>query len=146
MLPEDLPFVFDYTRRGAKCAEGRLEGAGIGLSPAAKFLVEQHHGTIAVESQPGKGSTFTLRPAADIARKLTRFLSLRGRVPERTGDREQTEQRHTILVVLLTPLRIDSYNPFNHSCWSGAVMAATVSGAAKKIVKWSDPSDGVPSS
>ena len=59
VLPEDLPVVFEFTHRGSN-GEGRLEGVGIGLA-AAKLLVEQHHGTITAESQPGQGSTFTLR-------------------------------------------------------------------------------------
>ena len=42
----------------------RAEGCGLGLS-IAKFIIDAHHGTIAVESKPGQGSTFTVTiPAA----------------------------------------------------------------------------------
>jgi PAS domain S-box-containing protein len=51
--PEDLPCVFDAFCRIDK----KVEGSGLGLS-IAKAIVNAHGGTISVESQPGKGSTF----------------------------------------------------------------------------------------
>jgi cell cycle sensor histidine kinase DivJ len=46
----------DYTRR--------LEGAGLGLS-LVKGLVALHHGTMAIESEPGHGTTVTINLPAD---------------------------------------------------------------------------------
>jgi cell cycle sensor histidine kinase DivJ len=46
----------DYTRR--------FEGAGLGLS-LVKGLVALHHGTMAIESQPGHGTTVTISLPAD---------------------------------------------------------------------------------
>ncbi len=55
----DLPHVFQPFRRGANVT-GRIAGTGIGLA-GAKQIVDQHGGTIEVESEEGVGSTFTVR-------------------------------------------------------------------------------------
>jgi signal transduction histidine kinase len=55
----DLPHIFDRFRRGAN-AVGRFAGTGLGLA-SARELVELHGGTISVESEEGKGSTFVVR-------------------------------------------------------------------------------------
>jgi signal transduction histidine kinase len=54
---EDLPRLFERFYRGAR-ARG-TPGLGLGL-PIAKALVEAQNGTLAVESRPGQGSTFTV--------------------------------------------------------------------------------------
>ena len=55
----DLPFVCERFRRGANVV-GRIEGAGIGLW-GARQIVEQHGGTLTIDSHEGVGTTVTLR-------------------------------------------------------------------------------------
>ena len=56
---EDLSRIFERFYRGSNVAR-TIEGTGVGLS-GARQIVEQHGGTISVESQEGVGSTFTVR-------------------------------------------------------------------------------------
>jgi signal transduction histidine kinase len=56
---DDLAHVFEPFRRGANVV-GRISGTGIGLASAQR-IIERHRGTLSVESEPGKGSIFTVR-------------------------------------------------------------------------------------
>ena len=56
--PADLERVFARFERGANVA-GRFSGTGIGLA-IARQIVEQHGGSLTVQSAVGEGSTFTL--------------------------------------------------------------------------------------
>lgn len=51
--PEDLPLIFEpfFTRKGA--------GTGLGLSITQR-IIEEHHGRVRVESEPGNGARFTI--------------------------------------------------------------------------------------
>lgn len=62
---EDLPSVFDRFWRAEKSRSRRTGGSGLGLS-IVRQLVAAHGGTVAVASELGAGSLFTLRlPATD---------------------------------------------------------------------------------
>jgi signal transduction histidine kinase len=54
----DLPRIFDQFHRGAN-VERQFSGTGIGLF-SVRQIVEQHGGTVTVESTEGCGSTFTV--------------------------------------------------------------------------------------
>jgi signal transduction histidine kinase len=54
----DLPHIFDRFHR-ARNVVGHIQGTGIGLA-SARGIVEQHGGTITVESVEGAGATFTI--------------------------------------------------------------------------------------
>jgi two-component system OmpR family sensor kinase len=54
--PDVLPYIFDRFYRAQR--EGR-KGVGLGLS-IARWIAEAHDGRLAVESQVGQGTTFTL--------------------------------------------------------------------------------------
>jgi signal transduction histidine kinase len=63
IAPEDLPNIFDRFYRGDKARQQNGE-SGLGLA-IARSIVEAHGGTIAVQSAPGEGATFTIiLPAA----------------------------------------------------------------------------------
>ncbi len=52
--------IFDKFYRGTNATARRIRGSGIGLS-LTKNVAEMHGGDVLVQSEPGKGSTFTLR-------------------------------------------------------------------------------------
>jgi signal transduction histidine kinase len=56
ITPDKLPHIFDayYT--------SRPQGSGLGL-PTAKKIIEAHKGSITVNSEPGKGTSFEIRLA-----------------------------------------------------------------------------------
>ncbi len=57
---EELPHIFDRFHQVDSGSTRSVGGFGIGLS-LAKHFVAVHGGTVSVESQPGHGSTFTVR-------------------------------------------------------------------------------------
>jgi signal transduction histidine kinase len=67
----DLPYIFDkFYRVQAEDRQG-IEGSGLGLA-IVKAIVDQHAGTVAVESEVGQGTCFTVSlplatPAAEPA-------------------------------------------------------------------------------
>jgi signal transduction histidine kinase len=56
---EDQPHVFERFRRGHN-VDPEVSGSGVGLA-SARRMVELHGGTIHVDSQEGRGTTFTVR-------------------------------------------------------------------------------------
>ena len=58
IAPEDLERIFERFERGSNVV-GRIPGTGIGLA-GARQIVEQHGGTLSVQSVLGEGSVFTI--------------------------------------------------------------------------------------
>ena len=54
IAPDKLPHIFEAYY------SSRPQGSGLGL-PTAMKIVEAHNGTITVDSEPGKGTSFTIR-------------------------------------------------------------------------------------
>ena len=61
IAPGDLPNIFDRFWRAdpARSRTGERPGVGLGLA-ICQWIAEAHGGTIAVQSRPGRGTTFTV--------------------------------------------------------------------------------------
>jgi signal transduction histidine kinase len=65
ITPEDRAHLFERFYRGESARQSKAPGTGLGL-PICRELVERHGGKITVESEVGRGSTFTVwLPAGD---------------------------------------------------------------------------------
>jgi signal transduction histidine kinase/DNA-binding response OmpR family regulator len=81
---DELPRLFERFHR-IEGAKGRtFEGSGIGLA-LVQELVKLHAGTIAAESEPGRGTTFTVRLSFGTAHLSGEFVH-RQAAPSRSGN------------------------------------------------------------
>ncbi len=55
---EELPYIFEDFYRG-KSGQAEEGSHGLGLT-ISRRIIEAHHGTVTVESEPGKGATFII--------------------------------------------------------------------------------------
>lgn len=74
---EDIPRIFSRFWRSDASRERVSGGLGVGLA-LTKEIVDKHHGSISVESELGKGTTFTLRIPLERERPLQNLDSLTG--------------------------------------------------------------------
>ena len=58
-MPKERKQLFRKFFRGSAAASSHKKGAGIGLA-MVDYIVRAHRGRIRVESESGKGSTFTI--------------------------------------------------------------------------------------
>jgi signal transduction histidine kinase len=59
MTPDELPHIFERLYRADHSRARATGGVGIGLS-VVQAIVAAHHGTVSVDSEQGRGSTFTV--------------------------------------------------------------------------------------
>ena len=57
--PDDRKHIFEPFYRGREAVSRQIHGSGLGLNLVQR-IAESHGGTVAVSSEPGKGSTFTM--------------------------------------------------------------------------------------
>jgi signal transduction histidine kinase/CheY-like chemotaxis protein len=92
--PEELPYIFDEFRQVSSVSP-RAGGSGLGLAVSKRFA-EMHGGSISVESEIGRGTTFALHLPVDSS-------TIRpGAVPswdDRLGRRVRGKAERLVLVV-----------------------------------------------
>ena len=80
MTPEYLKTIFDAFTRAENSTTNKVQGTGLGMA-ITKNIVEMMNGKILVESEPGKGSTFTVEftlKLQDIEKNAEQLKELHG--------------------------------------------------------------------
>ncbi len=96
--PDKIQYIFDEFRQADERTSKRYGGTGLGLAIAKKYA-NMVQGTIDVESEPGKGSTFVVRLPLDISRPTDRAAE-RIQLPEYTPSADSSGcSGKTILLV-----------------------------------------------
>ena len=130
---KNLPFIFDRFWQADGSSKRKYQGVGIGLA-LVKELVEIQNGKVTVESQEGKGTTFTVRlpyEKAEVMRKEPK-AETGEKAPDEaeTGGTVTSEEwlanlyRRAELFPALTPLQqavkpveFTRQRPTRHRCW-----------------------------
>jgi signal transduction histidine kinase len=86
IAPEDLERIFEEYTQVESPLQRRLPGSGLGL-PLSRKLARMLGGLLTVESEPGRGSTFTLR----VARVLPEVLPDEGGGPGAPGAPQEVQ-------------------------------------------------------
>lgn len=105
--PAQIPLLFEEFQPLDTSHQRIYGGVGLGLA-LSKQLIELHHGSIEVQSQPGQGSTFTIiLPQSSMSDQesvsLSSYLSL-ALIPDKKSILliEQDDERATLICQLLT--------------------------------------------
>ena len=104
MPPEVRDRIFDpfYTTKGDR-------GTGLGLA-MVQGIVEQHHGEISVDSEVGKGTTFTMRFRALVEQAPTSAATTQTAKPRVRGLRVLlTEDEPSLRQILTSYLKVDGH-------------------------------------
>ena len=91
MSKEFLPKIFEEFTREKNATENKIQGTGLGM-PIVKCLVDLMGGTITVDSELGKGTTFTLT----IPHKITDALAM-GADADIATDTKQFEGKRILV-------------------------------------------------
>jgi len=90
--PDKLPFIFDRFYQADDSATRSQEGTGIGLA-LVKQLVELHHGSVNVDSEVGKGTTFTVNlPLGKEHLKMQEIADQDGKWNKEQGTRNKEQE------------------------------------------------------
>lgn len=88
---EDQETIFNEFRQGSEGYNRHFEGAGLGLTIARKFA-EKMGGSISLESEVGKGSTFTVVfhcEGSDVLLEPTKHVLVENNLPTPVGKRKK---------------------------------------------------------